>query len=232
MAVVGRLEPLSGALGAEVLGVDVTTVDRDWLRTALLEHQVLAIRDQALSPAGLSAFAATLGEREVYPFSGAVAEDPYVAPIVHEPDDEEVFGGIWHTDSSYLERPPSLTLLYAVEVPARGGDTVYANMYAVYDGLSEGLKRALEGLSGIFSADLVHSVDGEHAAAAGADRNRRIPERPLVAEHPIVRTHPETGRKAIYASLAHTREFKDFTRAESLPLLEYLSAQTRKYARG
>ena len=151
-----------------------------------------------------------------------------MAPIVREPDDEAVFGGIWHTDSSYLARPPSLTLLYAEEVPERGGDTLYANMYAVYDGLSEGLKRTLEGLTGVFSADLVHSATGEHAAAAGADRNRRVPETPLVAEHPIVRTHPETGRKALYASLAHTREFKGFTRAESLPLLTYLSAQTQR----
>lgn len=225
-----RLRPFGGALGAEVLGLDVTALDAAGcaaLRGALLEHQVLAIRDQHLEPAAFSAFAVRLGERQEYPFAEALVEDPYVVPIVREPEDAEVFGGVWHSDSSYLEVPPSLTLLYAVAVPERGGDTLFADMYAVYEQLSAGLRSVLDGLTGVFSADLVHNDAGEFADAAGADRNRRDPGAVLEARHPIVRTHPESGRKALYASLAHTREFEGFTRAESLPLLELLSTRTR-----
>ncbi len=226
-----ELRPLSGALGAEVLGLDVNRLDTSgaaWLRAALLEHQLLAIRGQQLEPRSFSDFAGLLGKREVYPFSEPIDEDPFVVPIVKEPDDQEVFGGIWHTDSSYLEKPPSLTLLHAVELPVQGGDTLFANMYAVFESLSPALREVLSRLRGIYTADLVHGSSGAFAAAAGADRNRREPDDvPAEVSHPIVRTHPETGRKAIYAGLAHTREFTGFTRAESLPLLEYLDGVAR-----
>jgi taurine dioxygenase len=227
-----ELRPLSGALGAEVLGLDVTHVDAEviaWLRESLLEHQVLAIREQHIDPTSFSTFAGLLGEREVYPFSKPIPQDPFVVPIVKEPDDRVVFGGIWHTDSSYLEQPPSLTFLHAVELPDRGGDTLYASMYAVYEALSPGLRDVLDGLRGVYTADLVHASSGEFAAAAGVDRNRLEPDHvPAEVSHPIVRTHPETGRKAIFASLAHTREFAGFTRAESAPLLEYLDGLARQ----
>ena len=226
-----ELRPLSGALGAEILGLDVTRLDAGgiaWLHEALLEHQLLAIRGQQLEPGSFSDFAGLLGQREVYPFSEPIPEDPFVVPIVKEPDDREVFGGIWHTDSSYLEKPPSLTLLHAVELPARGGDTLFANMYAVFETLSPGLRHTLSMLVGTYTAELVHDSSGEFAAAAGANRNRREPgDLPAEVSHPVVRTHPETGRKAIYANLAHTREFVGFTRAESLPLLEYLDGLAR-----
>jgi taurine dioxygenase len=226
-----ELRPLGAALGAEVLGLDVTRMDAEataWLQEALLQYQLLAIREQQLDPSSFSAFASLFGEREVYPFSQPVAQDPFVVPLVKERDDQEVFGGIWHTDSSYLQNPPSLTLLHAVELPSRGGDTLFANMYAVYEALSPAMRDALDGLSGIYTAGLVHDSAGEFAAAAGADRNRRKPDDvPAEVRHPIVRTHPQTHRKAIYASLAHTREFAGFTREESLPLLEYLAELAR-----
>ena len=115
---------MDGALGADVTDIDVTRIDAAQLsgvREALLEYHVLALRDQRLDPAALSAFAARLGEREVYPFAQSLPEDPYVVPIIKEPEDESNFGGIWHTDSSYLREPPSMTLLYAVALPKEGG---------------------------------------------------------------------------------------------------------------
>jgi taurine dioxygenase len=226
-----ELRPLGGALGAEVLGLDVTRMNAEvtaWLHEALLQYQLLAIREQQLEPASFSAFASQLGKREVYPFSEPIAQDPFVVPIVKEPDDWQVFGGIWHTDSSYLEAPPSLTLLYAVELPPRGGDTLFANMYAVYEALSPALRDALARLDGVYTTNLVHGSSGQFAAASGADRNRRQPDDlPADVVHPIVRTHPDTQRKAIYATLAHTREFVGFTRDESLPMLEYLAELAR-----
>jgi alpha-ketoglutarate-dependent taurine dioxygenase len=109
-------QPMDGALGADVFEMDVRHIDAkqlDGIQTAQLEYHVLALRDQQLAPAALSAFAARLGEREVYPFAQSLPDDPYVGADRQGPS-ESNFGGIWHTDSSYLPEPPSLTLLYAV----------------------------------------------------------------------------------------------------------------------
>ncbi len=193
------------------------------IRAALLEHHVLALRDQRLDPAALSAFAARLGEREVYPFAQSLPDDPYVVPIVKEPEDESNFGGIWHTDSSYLPEPPSLTLLYAVSLPKQGGDTLFADMHAAYDALPQQTRIEIDGLTAQYTASLVHDDGGAYAQVAGANRNRRAAGATVTdAIHPVVRTHPDSRTKALYVSLAHTRCFVGRTREESLPLLTQL----------
>jgi taurine dioxygenase len=221
------ITPMNGALGADVTGVDVRTLDDAGvaeIRGALLSHHVLAIRGQRLTPAALSTFAARLGTRETYPFARALSEDPYVVPIVKEPEDASVFGGIWHTDSSYLPEPPSLTLLYAVTLPPTGGDTLFANMQAAYRALPPATRAEIDGLQAQYSASLVHSDDGEHADVAGANRNRRAAGATVTdAIHPVVRTHPDSGAKALYVSLAHTRCFVGRSRDDSLPLLTRLA---------
>jgi taurine dioxygenase len=221
------ITPMHGALGADVTDVDVDALDAAGLaqlREALLRFHVLAIRDQRLDPAALSAFAARLGERETYPFAEALPEDPYVVPIVKEPEDASVFGGMWHTDSSYLTQPPSLTLLYAVTIPPTGGDTLFANMQAAYSALPDSTRAVIDGLQAQYTASLVHAEDGEHADVAGANRNRRMAGSIVTdAVHPVVRTHPDSGAKALYVSLAHTRCFVGRSREHSLPLLTELA---------
>ena len=218
---------MDGALGADITGIDVRTIDADGLeaiRAALLEYHMLALRNQRLTPAALSAFAAKLGEREVYPFAAAMSDDPYVVPIIKEPEDESNFGGIWHTDSSYLPRPPSLTLLYAVQLPKRGGDTLFADMHAAYRALPEATRTRIDGMSAQYTASLVHDANGAYAHVAGANRNRRDADAVVTdAVHPVVRTHPLSGSKALYVSLAHTRCFVGQSREESLPLLTQLA---------
>jgi len=218
---------MDGALGADVTGVDVRAIDTAGLatiRAALLEHHVLALRGQRLDPAALSAFAAKLGEREVYPFAESLPEDPYVVPIIKEPEDESNFGGIWHTDSSYLPEPPSLTLLYAVSLPRRGGDTLFADMHAAYRALSEQTRSRIDALTAQFTSSLVHDENGAYAQVAGANRNRRSAGAVVTdAIHPVVRTHPHSGSKALYVSLAHTRCFVGQSREASLPLLTQLA---------
>jgi alpha-ketoglutarate-dependent taurine dioxygenase len=220
------IKPLIGALGAEVFGLDVRTLNEARLaelQAALIEHQVLALRDQRLEPAALSAFAARLGEREVYPFANALPEDPYVVPVVKEPGDSANFGGAWHSDSSYLPAPPSLTLLYAHTVPGRGGDTLFANMYAAYDALHDDVKRRIEPLDAEFTASLVHSQDGAFAAVAGADRNRReAGDLVTDAIHPLVHRHPQSGRKALFVSLAHVAALVGVPCPEGRVLLDRL----------
>jgi len=217
---------LDGALGIEIDGVDVKCWPDDAiaeLSTLLARHHLVAIRSQHLSVPELGAFARRLGRPEEYPFAAALAEDAYVVPIVKEPEDDSNFGGIWHTDSSYLEEPPGETILHAVQIPGRGGDTLFADTQRAFETLSSGMQQLLEGLTGVYTASLVHSPDGELAHVAGADRNRReAGARATTAVHPLVRKHPVTGRKGIYASLAHTSHFVGFTREESLPLLQFL----------
>jgi taurine dioxygenase len=221
------IRPMIGALGADVTGLDIRRIgatELEALREALLEYHVLAVRDQQLDPAALSGFAAQLGEREVYPFAQPLPDDPFVVPIVKEPEDESNFGGVWHTDSSYLPAPPGLTLLYAVTLPSRGGDTLFADMFAAYQALSPGMRALIDPLRAQFTAALVHGEGGTYAAVAGADRNRRAAGNILTeAVHPVVRTHPLSGRRALFLSLAHTAHFIGMSRAESRPLLTQLA---------
>jgi taurine dioxygenase len=223
---------LPGAVGHEITGVDVRAIDDadlDRLRKLLATSHLLAIRDQRLTPKTLGAFARRLGRPEEYPFAQSLPEDPFVVPIVKEPEDASNFGGVWHTDSSYLTEPPGETMLYAVELPRRGGDTLYADTQLAFEALSGAMQRLLKGLAGEYTASLVHEAGGELAHVAGADRNRRDGAgRVTEAVHPVVRTHPVTQRKGIYATVAHTRNFVGFTRDESLPILEFLQRHTTR----
>ncbi len=163
-------------------------------------------------------------EREVYPFANALAEDRFVVPVVKEPGDSANFGGAWHSDSSYLPAPPSLTLLYAETIPESGGDNLFANMYAAYESRSDGLKRQIDPLDAEFTASLVHSEDGAYAAVAGADRNRRNADGLVTdAVHPLVPTHPQSRRKSLFVSVAHVAQIVGMPRDESRRLLDQLT---------
>jgi taurine dioxygenase len=221
-----KVEPTSGALGAEVAGVDLAALDDETfaeIHRAWLEHQVLFFRDQRLTPAQQTAFAGRFGELEAYPFLEPLPGHPHVIPIVKEPDTRMNFGGGWHSDMSYQERPVKATILYAVEVPARGGDTLFANMTAAWEALSPGMQRLLLGLRAVFTAAKVHGAaglyrDADHPMARRRDESRQE-ARHL---HPVVRTHPETGRKALYLDLPHVERFEDMRVHESQPLMEFL----------
>jgi taurine dioxygenase len=219
-----EIRPLSGAIGAEIFGVDLAETRDDAtiheLRAALLEHIVIFFRDQELSPQQLLALAERFGEPVEYPLIKGLPECPLVLPIVKEPHERTNFGGLWHSDTAYLERPALGTLLYALETPSAGGDTMFANMYLAYETLSEGMRRLLDGLQGVNvagkPATLKTREEMHSRRGAAAD-----PEA-ISAVHPVVRTHPETGRKALYVNLAHTLRFADMTEDESAPILDYL----------
>lgn len=221
-----------GPVGAVVAGVDLSrpldSVVESEIKDAWLKHHVLFFRGQSLSAGDQAAFASRFGELDVYPFMKAVDSHPNVIPIIKEPDAKVNFGGGWHTDTSYLERPPAATLLYALEVPDEGGDTLFADASAAWNDLSPGFKRMVEGLTGIYSPKIVHGKDGAYAklAASSPDLgpayggNTDFAESEV--EHPLIRTHPETGIKSIYCSRAHTYRIKDMTREESMPIFEFL----------
>ncbi len=221
-----HVERIAGALGAEVSGVDLAaplgseTVRK--IRAALHEHLVLFFRDQPLTPDRFLAFANAVGTPVEYPFVMGLDGYPEIIEVKKLEHERTNFGGIWHTDTAYLPCPPMGSMLLAREVPPFGGDTEFANQYLAYEALSEGMKALLAGLRAVNSsakADVTRTREDRMREDARADARGEY-----VAEHPVVRTHPETGRKALYVNVAHTVRFAGMTEAESAPLLDFLFA--------
>jgi len=218
-----EVAPIAGALGAEITGVDLAAELADEvvaeIRRAWLDHLVVFFRDQRLQPEEFLAFARRLGDPVEYPFVKGIEGYPEIIAVSKLPHETVNFGGIWHSDTVYLERPPMATMLIAREVPPHGGDTEWSNMYAAYEALSPGLRRLLEGLQAVNSSALadVSKTREDRIRDHGYDDAQQY-----LAVHPVVRTHPETGRKALYVNPAHTAAFTDMTDDESRGLLEYL----------
>ncbi|MGC2413955.1 MAG: TauD/TfdA family dioxygenase [Stellaceae bacterium] len=222
-----QIHPLAGAIGAEISGVDLAgEVDADTIaliRRAWLDHLVIFFRDQNLPPARFLALARRFGEPIEYPFVKGIDGFSLITPVVKLEHERVNFGGLWHSDTSYLETPPMGTMLIAREVPPHGGDTLFANMYLAYEALSAGMRRLLDGLVAVNSsskADVTKTREDRMRDGARADARTEYE-----ALHPVVRTHPETGRKALYVNRGHTLRFRGMTEEESAPLLEFLFAQ-------
>ena len=219
-----EVHPIAGALGAEILGVDLAQDLTDdtvaAIRQAWLEHLVVFFRDQALPPARFLALARRFGEPIEYPFVKGLDECPAIIPVLKLEHEKVNFGGIWHSDTAYLDVPPMASMLVAREVPPAGGDTLFANMYLAWETLSEGMKRLLQGLVAVNSsaaADVSRTREDRLKDSARADARKEYS-----AVHPVVRVHPETGRRALYVNVAHTVRFEGMTEEESAPLLQYL----------
>jgi len=225
------IEPLSGALGAEIRGIDLRNpADGGAIHEAFLKYSVLVIREQKLEPDDLMQIGARFGEPCYYPFVSGIEGYPFIFEVVKEESETVNFGGNWHSDTTYLAQPPRATLLYALETPSHGGDTLFANTCAAYDALSEGMRAMLDKLVGVNSASL--KVTGGrrkmHSTIGGMKVHDTEKADEYEAEHPAVRTHPETGRKALYVSRSHTIRFRDMSEEESRPLVDFLQAhQTR-----
>jgi taurine dioxygenase len=225
-----KIKRLAGALGAELSGLDLREPLSARLvtafRAAFLEHQVVFLRDQPLTSAQYMRFAQTLGEPIEYPFVSGLDGFPMIIEVKKLEHERNNFGGIWHSDTSYLDTPPMASMLLAREVPPHGGDTLFASQYAAYDALSDTFKRLLDGLIGVSSsakADVSMTREDRIKTDGRADIRSDY-----LAEHPIVRTHPETGRKSLYVNIAHTVGIKGLANAEARPLLEFLFAHQVK----
>jgi len=216
---------LSGALGAEISGVDLARLDDAAFRAihdAFLAHQVLVFRDQHLTPAAYAALARRFGEPAEYPFAKGLDGHPEITLIVKEAHQTSNFGGMWHSDTTYKPDPPKATMLLAVETPPAGGDTLFACQYRAYDTLSDGMKRLLAELRGVSSSQKNASALRATHLATGSMTATGQATQTLTAAHPAVRRHPETGRPALYVNRSHTTHFEGMTQAESAGLLDYL----------
>ena len=219
-----EVRPIAGALGAEVSGVDLAQPLRPEvvaeIRAAFLRHLVIFFRDQPLDPAQFLKFAGCFGRPVEYPFVKGIEGYPEIIPVLKLEHERVNFGGIWHTDTAYLETPPMGTMLVAREVPPFGGDTEFANMYLAYEELSAGMRAMLDPLVAVNSsakADVTRTRE-DRIRSSPTEQSRKV----FLAEHPVVRTHPETGRKSLYVNVAHTLRFKDMTEEESAPILGFL----------
>lgn len=211
------VSPLTPAIGAEIGNIDLRQVSGDDIadiRAALLEYKVIFFRDQTLSQEEHIAFARQFGELEIHPATPKAQNNPEVLHIAHGPDSkgEENF---WHSDVTWREKPSLGSILKAVEVPPVGGDTLFANMVMAYELLSDDVKEVITGRVAVH--DIARVFAGRLNKSAEELRERYPP-----MEHPIVRTHPETGESVLYVNTAFTSHIKDMDEGESGRLLRKL----------
>lgn len=228
------VKPVAGACGAEVTGVDLSqSLDNETfaeIHQAFLDHQVLFFRDQDLTEDEHKAFGRRFGDLNIHPRYVPLEGHPEIFPIRKDPEDKRIVGESWHHDLTHLPAPPLGSVLYALKVPPVGGDTMFSSQYAAYDALSDGLKETLDGMTAVHDNRI---QSPKIAATRNTDRTSKLREDADEAEepeceHPVVITHPESGRKALFVNRVRTHRFKDMTEEESKPLLEYLFEHSHK----
>ncbi|GGC45142.1 alpha-ketoglutarate-dependent taurine dioxygenase [Siccirubricoccus deserti] len=220
---------IAGSLGAEIDAVDLSReLDDEVLgeiRRALLDNLVVFFRGQQLTPDRLLGFARRWGDIHLHPYMAGMDEFPEVLEIKKTPADKKNFGGSWHSDQAFTAKPAMGTMLYAKEVPSAGGDTLWTNQYLAYESLSPGMRRMLDGLKGVYRGDNFSSHDGKTRKEFYADKISMKVKDPgdtqTISTHPLIRTHPETGRKALYVG-GHLHRFEEMTEVESKPLIDFL----------
>ncbi|RQR40990.1 taurine dioxygenase [Burkholderia sp. Bp8994] len=204
-----RVEPLTCAIGAELLDVSLADAVHDdglfaEIRTQLLRHRVLFLRDQDITRAEHVAFARRFGELEDHPVAGSDPEHPGLVRIYKSPDQpNDRYENAWHSDASWRVAPPLGCVLRCIEGPPVGGDTMWANMVLAYENLPEHVKQQIEDLRAR------HSIEASFGAAMPVDKRLALKAQYPDAEHPVVRTHPETGEKVLYVN-AFTTHFTNF----------------------
>ena len=223
-----EISPISGALGAEISGIDIskklTNTETLLLQENFLKFKVLFFRNQNLSAQTFVSFAKHFGDPTIYPFIKGLDDTPEVIEIIKTKDDKKNFGGSWHSDTSYMECPAMATLLYAKETPKFGGDTLFANTALAYEQLSQSLKELLHDLVGVNSSEKGYAGGRATGMSKLSKMNQTYNANATSyeTEHPIIRTHPETGQKSLYLNLSHTSHFSGMTVKESKPLINYL----------
>ncbi len=228
-----QIRKVAGTLGAEVTGVDlaepVNAATAAALHQALTDHLVIFFRDQQLTPEQHLAVSRIFGKLSRVPYVTPMAEYPDIIAVLKEADERKIstFGNAWHSDFSFLEEPPMGSVLYGREIPDFGGDTLWSNMYEAYEALSPGMQKMLLGLKAVHigrpygtTAAMPEGLKGSRSIRM----ERNNPEADRETLHPVVRLHPESGRKALFVNSIYTVRFEGMTEAESRPLLDFLYA--------
>ncbi len=221
-----KVEPIAGALGAEISGLDFSAeldpAVMAEVKQAHLEYLVIFFRDQKASDHDLARFARYFGELAALPpHRQTPGSFPELLVIDKMPETNLVFGWEWHSDTSHLPIPSLGSVLAARVLPSVGGDTLFANQYLAYDTLSEGMKKMLDGLQAVHSnGRVLATIEADDVLPLGQGHTGN--HGTLKSVHPVVRTHPDTGKKALFVNTLHTERFENMTIAESAPLLHFL----------
>lgn len=225
------VRPLSGSLGAEILSVDLSQPLDDEtfaeIHQAHLDHLVIFFREQELTPEQHKAFASRFSNLRLHELLATVDGHPEIQIVAKEPTDNYGAGHFWHSDVSFSERPPMGSLLYAKEVPDFGGDTLFANMYLAYDMLSDGMKEIIDKRQALHTAARVYNSEGGGTAkdfktGEGGSHYRDWEHTDRRVAHPMVRTHPVTGRKSLYVNSYFTVGIVGMKDEEAWPIPNYL----------
>lgn len=220
-----EIQPLTGALGAEIIGADIRDPgDFEALYQAFVDYSVIAIRDQHITPDDQIAFAERFGTINVNRFFAKVPGYEKVAMVLKEPDQTRAIGENWHTDHSYDQAPAMCSILHCVETPSVGGDTMFASMYAAFEALSDGLKDTLRGIKVWHSSRHAFGANrqGDEAARTGRIGNPDLATQDAL--HPAVIRHPLSGREALYVNGDFTTHFDGWSAKDSKALLDHLYA--------
>jgi len=224
--------PVAATLGAEIGNVDISQELDDEtiaeIRRALNENCVIFFRDQELTPEQHLKFGKRFGTLNMHDQVKGMDDWPEVIEVRKEPEDERNFGGAWHGDVTYLEEPPLGTILYALEVPDVGGDTLWANQYIAYDTLSSGMREMLDRLTVMHTPAKIYGLYSQDWSKDSSVKSSPSAAAEYETEHPLIRTHPETKRKLLYVSGLFTPRFKNMTEEESAPLLDFLMKQATR----
>jgi taurine dioxygenase len=219
-----KIKKIAGALGAEISGVDLTqSMSPDLtqeIRNVFLKNSVIFLRHQPLTSQQFMNFAKAMGEPIEYPFVKGFEDFPQIIEVKKLEHEKVNFGGVWHSDTAYLENPPMGSMLLSKEIPPYGGDTLFACQYAAYEALSGTMQRLLDGLQGV-NTSAKADVSKTREDRIKSDGIESSPKS-FSSSHPVVRTHPESGRKALYVNVAHTAGIEGLTDKESESLLSFL----------
>ncbi len=232
-----QIRPLSGACGAVLYGVDLSRdLDNNVvaeIRQALLTYLVIFFRDQILTREQHKALGRRFGTLNVHSQYVNLEDYPEILPVLKESNVSGKIGGVWHSDMTHLAEPPLGSILYAKDVPAVGGDTMFANQYLAYETLSDAMKTLLDSMKVVHSSRRLtdrDNVERQNAMRSSKLRDDIHPVEDHIDNlHPVVRPHPETGRKALFVNSAFTAGFDGMTEAESVPFLGVLYAHSARH---
>lgn len=228
------IQPVTGTIGAEIAGIDLAAPQPDgvWteIRQALNRHGVIFFRDQNITPQQEIDFARHFGTTCNSAYQPKLAGFPELVELRKEPNQKNNVGGNWHTDHAFKQAPPMGTIVLARETPAFGGDTLFISMAAAYDALSDGLKQTLDGLQGFhtnahnFGPNTPPEILAKRKEGGMVNLDAAVDE----AVHPVVVTHPETGRRSLYVNPGYLTHFVGWTKDESQPLIKFLCQHAQR----
>ena len=215
-----EVKPLTGGLGAEIVGADIRCEDQfDAIKSAFAEYSVIALRGQSVGPQEHLTFARRFGPINVNRFFKPVDGYPEIATVLKEKDQKEAVGEGWHTDHSYDQEPAMGSILHALEVPPHGGDTLFVSMAAAYEALSPTMRGFLDGLKAVHSSRHVFGASIMDTEAAESGRLGNAEAATQDALHPVVITHPLSGRRGLFVNPVFTTKIKGLSVNESAAVL-------------